>query len=171
MPSKRQRWYHKLRISNAYGQLIALIFLPIMVLSCVGAALVLVETARSSRAEQRNAAFASLARYQPTAQKLNLLIDQPNNHEKIRSIMQNMLNEAHVMRVAMIDFEGRPRVSFGYGNSLAWPEFPITSESFGPLESEIGTTYGLRAGYTSDGPIWLVVDMDNQPMQLARYRV
>lgn len=171
MPSKRQRWYQKLRISNAYGQLIALIFLPIMVLSCVGAALVLVETARSSRAEQRNAAFASLARYQPTAQKLNVLIDQPNNHEKIRSIMQNMLNEAHVMRVAMIDFEGRPRVSFGYGNSLAWPEFPITSESFGPLESEIGTTYGLRAGYTSDGPIWLVVDMDNQPMQLARYRV
>jgi two-component system sensor histidine kinase BarA len=171
MPSTRTRWYHKLRISNAYGQLIALIFLPIMVLSCVGAALVLVETARSSRAEQRNAAFASLARYQPTAQKLNVLLDHPNNHEKIRSIMQNMLNEAHILRVALIDFEGRPRVAFGYGNGLGWPEFPITSESFGPLKSEIGTTYGLRAGYTSDGPIWLVVDMDNQPMQLARYRV
>lgn len=171
MPSKRLRWYHKLRITNAYGQLIALIFLPIMILSCVGAALVLIETARSSRAEQRNAAFASLARYQPTAQKLNFLLDQGNNHEKIRTIMQNMLNEPHMLRVAMIDYEGRPRVSFGYGNSLPWPAFSITRESFGPLQSEIGTTYGLRAGYTSDGPIWLVVDMDNQPLQIARYRV
>ena len=77
MSVQRLRWYHRLRITNAYGQLIALIFLPIMILSCVGASLVLMETARSSRSEQRNAAFAILARYQPTAQRLNLLLDQP----------------------------------------------------------------------------------------------
>jgi two-component system sensor histidine kinase BarA len=171
MTSKRLRWYHHLQIRNAYGQLIALIFFPIMILSSVGATLVLIETARSSRAEQRNAAFAILARYQPTAQKLNSLLDQPNNHEKIRGILLNMLNEPHLLRVAMIDAEARPRVSFGYGHNLPWPEFVINREAFGPLSSDIGTSYGLRAGYTSDGPIWLVVDMDNQPLQLARYRV
>lgn len=171
MTSTRTRWYHRLQIKNAYGQLIALIFLPIMILSWVGALLVLNETARSSRAEQRNAAFAILARYQPAAQKLNTLLDHPNNHEKIRSILQNMLNEPHLLRVAMIDYEGRPRVSFGYGNSLPWPRFAISREAFGPLDSGLGTTYGIRAGYTSDGPIWLVVDLDNQPLQLARYRV
>lgn len=171
MTSNRLRWYHRLQITNAYGQLIALIFLPIMVLACVGAALVLAETAKSSRAEQRNAAFAVLARYQPAAQKLNILIDQPNNHEKVRAILQNMLNEPHLLRVAMIDYEGRPRVSFGYGNNQPWPRFKINREALGPLESGLGTTYGIRAGYTTDGPIWLVVDMDNQPLQLARYRV
>ena len=171
MSVQRLRWYHRLRITNAYGQLIALIFLPIMILSCVGASLVLMETARSSRSEQRNAAFAILARYQPTAQRLNLLLDQPQQHEKIRSILQNMLNESDLLRVAMIDREGRPRISFGYGSNLAWPVFEAHRETFGPLHSDIGTTYGLRAGYTSDGPLWLVVDMDNKPLQLARYRV
>lgn len=171
MTSTRLRWYHRLRISNAYGQLIALIFLPIMILSGVGAMLVLNETARSSRAEQNNAAFAILARYQPVARQLSVLLNQPNSQEKVRSILQNMLNESHLLRVAMIDAEGRPRIAFGYGNSLPWPEFAITREAFGPLESALGTTYGIRAGFTVDGPVWLVVDMDNQPMQLARYRV
>lgn len=179
MTPTRLRWYHRLRISNAYGQLIALIFLPIMVLSCVGAALVLTETARSSRAEQSNAAFAILSRYQPIAQRLTPLLGVgssqessiENNQEKVRSILQNMLNESHLLRVAVIDSEGRPRIAFGYGNNLPWPQFAITREAFGPLESDIGTVYGIRAGFTVDGPVWLVVDMDNQPMQLARYRV
>lgn len=171
MSVQQVRWYQRFRISNAYGQLIALIFLPIMILACVGATLVLLETARSSRSEQRNAAFAVLARYQPTAKRLNILIEQPQQHEVIHSILQNMLNEADVLRVAMIDSEGRPRISFGYGSSFDWPAFEAHRETFGPLHSEIGSTYGIRAGYTSDGPIWLVIDMDNQPLQLARYRV
>lgn len=171
MSAQRVAWYQRLRIRNAYGQLIALIFLPIMILSSVGAGLVLLETARSSRSEQRNAAFAVLARYQPTAQRLNSLLDQPQQHEKIRSILQNMLNESDLLRVAVIDTEGRPRISFGYGSNLAWPVFEAHRETFGPLHSDVGTTYGLRAGFTSDGPVWLVVDMDNKPLQLARYRV
>lgn len=171
MSAQHLRWYHRLGISNAYGQLIALIFLPIMILSCVGASLVLIETARSSRSEQRSAAFATLARYQPTAQRLNFLLDQPQQLEKVRTILQNMLNESDLVRVAMIDSEGRARISFGYGSNVAWPVFEAHRETFGPLASDMGTTYGLRAGYTRDGPIWLVVDMDNQPLQLARYRV
>ncbi|XID74640.1 ATP-binding protein [Alkanindiges sp. WGS2144] len=171
MPVHYSRWYHRLRITNAYGQLIALIFLPIMILSCVGASLVLMETARSSRAEQRSAAFAILARYQPTAKRLSVLLDQPSQQEKVRSILQTMLNESDLLRVAIIDSESRPRISFGYGSNAGWPVFEAHRETFGPLHSNIGTTYGLRAGYTSDGPVWLIVDMDNQPLQLARYRV
>ncbi|RYZ86777.1 MAG: hybrid sensor histidine kinase/response regulator, partial [Moraxellaceae bacterium] len=171
MAAQHLRWYHRLGISSAYGQLIALIFLPIMLLTGTGTILVLTETARSSQAEQRSAAFAILARYQPTAQRLNFLLDQPQQQEKVRTILQNMLNESDLLRVAMVDQEGRARISFGYGNNIAWPAFKAHRETFGPLDSDVGTTYGLRAGYTSDGPIWLVVDMDNKPMQLARYRV
>ena len=171
MSIQHLRWYHRLGISNAYGQLIALIFIPIMVLAGVGASLVLVETAGSSRSEQRNSAFAVLARYQPTAERLNILLDRPQDHEKVRTILQNMLNESDLLRVAMIDSEGRARLSFGYGSNVPWPTFAANRETFGPLHSDIGTAYGQRAGFTSDGPIWLVVDMDNKPLQLARYRV
>ena len=119
MAAQHLRWYHRLGISSAYGQLIALIFLPIMILTCVGSILVLTETARSSQAEQRSAAFATLARYQPTAQRLNFLLDQPQQQEKVRAILQNMLNASDVFPVPIIDRQGHPRIAFAYSSNVA----------------------------------------------------
>jgi two-component system sensor histidine kinase BarA len=78
MTSNRLRWYHRLSIRNAYGQLVALIFIPIAILSVTGAFLVLRETHKAALAQQHNAAQAILARYQPTAQTLATLLDRPD---------------------------------------------------------------------------------------------
>lgn len=171
MTSNRLRWYHRLSIRNAYGQLVALIFIPIAILSVTGALLVLRETHKAALSQQHNAAQAVLARYQPTAQTLSTFLDRPHGGAQSQAILQSILAESNLQRAALIDMDGRPRVSIGYGATLDWPTFPISREAFGPLESPIGNTYGLRVGFASDSPIWLVVDMDNQPLKISRYQV
>lgn len=171
MTSVRLRWYHRLRIQNAYGQLVALIFLPIAILAAVGAWLVLRETHRSALAEQRTAAQAILARYQPAGQALSPMLDRNGGAVKAQEILTIILAESGLHRAALVDIDGRPRLSLGYGAQMDWPHFEASREMFGPLHSPIGSTYGLRVGFASDSPIWLVIDMDNQPLQLARYRV
>ncbi len=171
MPHRSQRWFQRLAIHSAYGQLIALIFVPIALLAIVGASVVLAETARSSRAEQRAIAEAILARYQPASQSLVTLLETPDGVEKAHAILQSILAEAHLRRAALVDKEGRPRLSIGYAPTLPWPAFPKHREVFGPLHSDLGSTYGQRSGFVSDSPIWLVVDIDDLPLQLARLRV
>lgn len=171
MTSARLRWYSRFSLRNAYGQLVALIFIPICILAAVGAWLVLKETHRAALSEQQNAAQAILSRYQPAAQALSPLLDRDGGAFKAQTILQNMLAESGLHRAALIDIDGRPRISLGYGSTLDWPKFQPNREFFGPLRSAIGTSYGLRVGFASNSPIWLVVDMDNQPVELARYRV
>lgn len=171
MTSARLRWYHRLSIHSAYGQLIALVFIPISVLALIGAWLVLQETHYAAMTEQRNAAQAILARYLPAGQALTQLIDQPDGSKKSQQVLQNMFEEAGLIRVALLDMDGRPRMSMGHGARLDWPSFAINREMFGPLDSPVGTTYGQRVGFSDEGPIWLAVDMDDKPFQLARQRV
>lgn len=171
MTSARLRWYHRLSIHSAYGQLIGLVFIPISVLALVGAWLVLQETHRAAMTEQRNAAQAILARYLPAGQALAPLLDQPDGNQKSQQILRNMFEEAGLVRIALLDMDGRPRMSMGHGAKLNWPVFQPNREMFGPLESPVGTSYGQRVGFTGDGPIWLVVDMDDKPFQLSRQRV
>ncbi|MDO5769129.1 MAG: hypothetical protein Q4P13_06450, partial [Psychrobacter sp.] len=52
-------------ISSAYGQLIVLVFLPILVLALVGGALVFFESMRASKSEQQIQAQAVLSRFKP----------------------------------------------------------------------------------------------------------
>ena len=171
MTSARLRWHHRLSIHSAYGQLIGLVFIPISVLALVGAWLVLQETHRAAMTEQRNAAQAILARYLPAGQALAPLLDQPDGNQKSQQILRNMFEEAGLVRIALLDMDGRPRMSMGHGAKLEWPIFQPNREMFGPLHSSVGTSYGQRVGFTGDGPIWLVVDMDDKPFQLTRQRV
>ncbi|MEC7120950.1 MAG: ATP-binding protein [Pseudomonadota bacterium] len=171
MTSARLRWYHRFSIHSAYGQLIALVFFPISALALIGAWLVLEETHQAAMTEQRNAAQAILARYVPAGQALAPLLDQPEGVETTKSILRSMFEESGLLRIALVDVDGRQRMSMGYGAMRDWPAFEPNREMFGPLPSPIGTTYGQRIGFTSDGPVWLLIDMDNQPFQLARHRV
>ena len=60
MSNLNKKLSKRLHLNHAYGQLIALIFVPIMVLACVGAALVLTETSNAAKAQQRHTATAIL---------------------------------------------------------------------------------------------------------------
>lgn len=157
-------------LKTAYGQLIALVFIPICILAGVGALLVLNESTRAAQAEQQARAQAILARYQPVARLLTAILDNENGRLKAKQILQVMLIEEHLQRAAIIDIEGRERVKIGIG-SQGWPDFEKTRQFLSGLDAHNGTVYGLRTGLTADGPVWLMVEMDNQPLEIAQYRV
>lgn len=164
-------WYTYLSWRTAYGQLLVLVFVPIVLLTVVGAWVVLQETYRAIASQERNNAQMILSRYLPAAQSLAPVLDRPAGAPHASQILQPMLSEPHLQRAALIDQEGRVRVGMGYGSNSDWPNFERHREVLGPLQSVWGTVYGQRVGFSSDSPIWLMVDMAPEPARLARYRV
>lgn len=165
-------FWQRFKITNAYGQLIALIFVPIMILAGCGALLVLQESSRLLQAQQASQASAILMRYHRTAVLLlNLLENHTDQYPKAEFILQYMLSEPSLKRAALVDMYGHERLAVGYNTLHQWGDFPITSEVFGPLQLGENTVYGQRVGFSSDSPIWLVIELDNQRMTIARYRV
>ncbi|MFU8926806.1 response regulator [Acinetobacter puyangensis] len=172
MQRQSETFWHRFKITNAYGQLIALIFVPIMILACTGAILVLKETSRSIQAQQVSAASAILTRYNKTSSTLlDLIQHHPNQYPQAQAILQYILNEPDLMRAALVDMHGNARLYVGYKQKLPWPQFPITSNVFGPIHINDGNIYGMRVGYSEDGPIWLLIELNNQSLTIARYRV
>ena len=62
MSNINKKLFKRLDLNHAYGQLIALIFVPITILACVGAALVLTETSNAAKSQQKQMAIAILTR-------------------------------------------------------------------------------------------------------------
>ena len=104
MSNLNKKLSKRLHLNHAYGQLIALIFVPIMVLACVGAALVLTETSNAAKAQQRHTATAILTRYEHVAQQLFYLLSQnPDRYTQARNILQYMFIEQHLQGAMIID--------------------------------------------------------------------
>ncbi len=115
----------RLHLNHAYGQLIALIFVPIMVLTGVGTVLVLNETSNSAKLQQRHAAAALLTRYQRTSEDLLKLVTlRPDQYDHAQSIMQSMFAERNLQRAAIIDAQGQVQLSIGYRDTRFWPSIP-----------------------------------------------
>ena len=96
MSNFNNKLFKRLKLNHAYGQLIALIFVPIVVLASVGSALVLTETSNSAKSEQKFAANAVLNRYKFTAEKLTLALERNPSiaqQDRAKSILQSMFNE------------------------------------------------------------------------------
>ena len=94
MSNINKKLFKRLHLNHAYGQLIALIFVPITILACVGAALVISETSNAARAQQKQMAIAILTRFQATSEyALDILSLYPWQYEQAHDAMQNMLNE------------------------------------------------------------------------------
>ena len=169
---RSESFWHRFKITNAYGQLIALIFVPISILSLTGAILVFKETSRSTQAQQIASASAILTRYHKTS---SLLLDLINNHPsempKAQSIFQHILNEPELKRAALVDMRGNSRLNVGYKYTQGWPDFPINSNVFGPIDMKDSDIYGMRIGYSDEGPIWLLIELSNQNQTIAHYRV
>lgn len=163
----------RLRLNHAYGQLIALIFVPIMILTGVGAFLVLTETTHSVKQQQLHHASAILARYNQIAKDLYTLVElQPDEYDHAQHIMQSMFSEKNVKRAVLIDNNGQTYLSIGYRDNRYWPSFPNSNSFFGPISHNKNNIYGLRIiDSPGKAPVWLVIEMDNQPLELARYRI
>jgi hypothetical protein len=76
MSNINKKLFKRLHLNHAYGQLIALIFVPITILACVGAMLVITETSNAAKAQQKQMAVAILTRYQPTSESA-IRVSQP----------------------------------------------------------------------------------------------
>ena len=163
----------RLRLNHAYGQLIALIFVPIMILTGVGAFLVLTETSHSVKQQQLHHASAILARYNQIAKDLYTLVElQPDEYDHAQHIMQSMFSEKNLKRAVLIDNNGQTYLSIGYRDNRYWPSFPSNNIYFGPISDNHNNIYGMQiSNKAGKAPVWLMIEMDNQPLELARYRI
>ena len=169
---RSETFWHRFKITNAYGQLIALIFVPITILSFTGALLVFQETSRSTQAQQLSSASAILTRYHKTTSiLLDLIQNYPDQSPKAQGIFQYILNEPELKRAALVDMQGYTRLYVGYKYDAPWPKFSINSNVFGPISSDESNVYGMRIGYSDDGPVWLLIELSNQTQTIAHYRV
>ena len=177
--------------SSAYGQLIILVFLPICLLAAVGGMLVFYETMRASNSEQEALAEAVLIRYTPTIAELvpELLVEKEkqqaergdgksktNNKsqatlESIQDRLGRMQSEQHVQRIAIINQNNEVLASVGYGIDEAWPLIESSERFLSQKPTPIGTAYGSNLGDFDGQQLWLMVDMDNEPLYIARYRI
>ncbi|CAM3954283.1 ATP-binding protein [Psychrobacter arenosus] len=204
----------RIGLSSAYGQLIVLVFLPILVLAMVGGALVFYEGSRASRSEQQAQAEVVLIRHKPRlSQALNDAFGQdafvnaesmepdqaanptptpveeqnPNSSESVtdandkieadprwfslRTKLSRVQSDRHVQRAAFIDERGQVMLSVGYATDKPWPWFDNQVEVVEAASTAIGTAYGTYVGQVDGRKIWLLVDMDNEPLHIARYRI
>ncbi|WP_407307994.1 response regulator [Acinetobacter sp.] len=172
MSNINKKLFKRLHLNHAYGQLIALIFVPIMILACVGALLVLSETSNASRAQQRQMAIAIVTRYQLTSEAaIDLLNSYPWQYDQARNAMQVMLNEKYLIRAAIIDEKGRNRLSIGFQDQEPWPEINSKAAFVGPILYHDNNIYALKINDHTETPARLVIELDNQPLEIARYRV
>ncbi|WP_180134510.1 ATP-binding protein [Acinetobacter sp. YH12070] len=172
MSNINKKLFKRLHLNHAYGQLIALIFVPITILACVGAMLVITETSNAAKAQQRQMAVAILTRYQPTSESaIELLNHYPWQFDQARNAMQSMLNEKHLIRAAIIDFKGNNRLSIGFQDQAIWPAFDSKASFIGPIAHQGNHVYALKISDSTQTPAWLSIELDNQPLQIARYRV
>ena len=172
MSNINKKLFNRLHLNHAYGQLIALIFVPITILACVGAALVITETSNASRAQQNQMAMEILTRYQSTSEEaLALIKASPWKYDEARIDMQNMLNEKYLVRAAIIDSNGQNRLSIGYQDLASWPKIPDQHSFLGPIPDKNNHIYGVKISEDSGEPAWLMIEMDNQPLTISGYRV
>ena len=174
MSNFNKKLFKRLKLNHAYGQLIALIFVPIMILSCVGAGLVLSETANSAKNQQRSAALAILSRYKHTAEQLILRVDlDPVYHDRASAILQGLFNERYLLSAAIIDQKNTVHLSIGAQSSTKWPTPPTQQHNFfGPILKQSNNIYGIQLDPVgTHHALWLMIELDNQPLKISQYRV
>jgi|GEM_PF-74785 len=174
--------------SSAYGQLIILVFLPICVLAAVGGILVFHETMRASDSEQEVLAEAVLIRYTPViAELIPELLEQERQQvgssaegtqraamttlEGIQDKLGRMQSEQHVQRIAIINEGNQILATVGYGLNEEWPLISDSASFLSQRPTPVGTAYGSVLGEFEGQTLWLLVDMDNEPLYIARYRI
>lgn len=144
----------RLRLNHAYGQLIALIFVPMMILTGVGAFLVLTETSYSAKQQQLHHASAILARYNQIAKDLYTLVElKPDEYDHAQHIMQSMFSEKNLKRAALIDSNGQTYLSVGYRDNRYWPNFTQNNSFFGPISYNNNNIMGFASAISQVKPL------------------
>lgn len=89
----------------------------------------------------------------------------------IRDRLSRMQSEQHVQRIAIINENNQVLAAVGYGVNESWPVIDTTQSFLTKKATPIGTAYGSVLGDFEGQRLWLLVDMDNEPLYIARYRI
>ena len=96
--------------------------------------------------------------------------------KRIGFILSSMNNNQHVQRVAIIDSNGKVLAASGDISTTSWEQmsqqYKADQQGFiSGIPTEIGTAYGRSLGNYEGMQYWLFVDMDNEPLTIARLKV
>jgi two-component system sensor histidine kinase BarA len=89
----------------------------------------------------------------------------------IRDKLSRMQSEQHVQRIAIINENNQVLATVGYGVNERWPAIDPATSFLSQQPTPIGTAYGSILGEFEGQKLWLLVDMDNEPLYIARYRI
>ncbi|GAA0309319.1 ATP-binding protein [Psychrobacter aestuarii] len=89
----------------------------------------------------------------------------------IRDKLSRMQSEQHVQRIAIIRENNQVLATVGYGINETWPMIDTSTHFLSQRSTPIGTAYGSFLGEFEGQRLWLLIDMDNEPLYIARYRI
>ncbi len=89
----------------------------------------------------------------------------------IRDKLSHMQSEQHVQRIAIINENNQILATVGYGIKESWPLIDPSQSFLSQQVTPIGTAYGSILGDFAGQRLWLLIDMDNEPLYIARYRI
>ena len=89
----------------------------------------------------------------------------------IRDKLSRLQSEQHVQRIAIINDKNQVLAAVGYSVNETWPTIDISQNFISKQATPIGTAYGSILGEFADQKLWLMIDMDNEPLYIARYRI
>ncbi|MBF7683601.1 response regulator [Acinetobacter sp. B5B] len=173
MAKYKKNILQQLPFNHAYGQLVLLIFIPITILAMVGTYFILKETRQSAQQQQHYAAITILTRYQHSAQLLFETIEKkPTLNSQAQSILQRMLSDPQLQRVALVNQSNHVILSIGNRNNLSWPTLSSSSRFVGPIPNHGNSIYAQQFTSNHTGQQgWLVISLDNKPLELAHYHI
>lgn len=96
------------------------------------------------------------------------------NHRYMADELYQLQSEQRLLRVGIFDGQGEPLVVVGFKKNADWGKFDPTADSVWRLKTAVGTAYGMPIYADIDGKqrrFWLFVDMDNESLMLAYYRI
>ncbi|WP_230657829.1 response regulator [Psychrobacter sp. I-STPA10] len=105
----------------------------------------------------------------------SVLDDKQENYSRFQRILTSINNENHLQRIAVIDETGRVLITAGHKEDKPWGKFSPQQDLIENLQTTTGTAYGSLLGEYGQGSgrhkYWLFVDMDDEPLHIARYRI
>lgn len=158
------------KIRSAYGQLVALVFLPIAVLAMVGSGLIFYEVKTALHAKQDALADSALAQFE-----LKLNHHLADDHQGVSDDFFYQSSPSQVRRMAVLDQNQNTVISYGGYDG----DTPLNQEvarvladnrgKFSRQKTTNGTSYG-RQIKINDKDYYLMVEMDDEPLVVHIYK-
>lgn len=164
-------------LRSAYGQLVALVFLPIVILAMVGGVLVFREVRQAVLSEQDALARTALLRYEMSLTRHFADTHSPTPALPAFDDFFHKISPQQVRRMAIFDGDYRLLASHGgYDNDIPFASDELLGVmnkyqgNFERYHSTYGTSYGRQMMF--DGtPYYVVVEMDDKSLTITSYRV